>query len=75
MLQALSYLYERDITYRDIKPANVLIQKFTSLITKLADFELSSEHFLLKIYCGVPLYIVSEGFKAKDNKKSGPLYK
>ena len=75
MLQALSYSHERDITHRDIKPANVLIQKFTPLITKLADFGLSSEHFLSKTYCGAPLYMAPEGFEAKDNKKCGPPYK
>jgi serine/threonine protein kinase len=76
ILQALSYLHERDIVHRDVKSQNVLVSSSQPFITKLADFGTSSQRYLSKTFCGSPLYLAPEVYAAKENrgKKGGYKY-
>ncbi|KAL9608082.1 MAG: hypothetical protein Q9167_007056 [Letrouitia subvulpina] len=72
MCQALEYLHARNITHRDIKPDNILIQSEDPLFVKLSDFGLSKvvndEETFLRSFCGTLLYCAPEVYPEFDQK-------
>ncbi|ROV99976.1 hypothetical protein VMCG_06278 [Cytospora schulzeri] len=64
MLSALAYLHANNITHRDVKPDNILLQSFHPFSVKLTDFGLSkmidTEQTFLKTFCGTLLYCAPE---------------
>jgi serine/threonine protein kinase len=68
ILQALSYLHQKQTTHRDIKPSNILVHSTGPFIAKLADFGLFSTKYLSKTFCAGQLYLAPEAFEAKHNK-------
>jgi serine/threonine protein kinase len=58
ILSALEYLYNKNITYRDIKPENILISCL--FIPKLSDFSLSSIKVRLVTRCRTEAYLAPE---------------
>jgi serine/threonine protein kinase len=43
ILKALQYLHSRDVTHRDLKSKNILIESRFSLSIKLTDFDLAND--------------------------------
>lgn len=64
LMSALSYLHVNNITHRDVKPDNILVQNYQPFIVKLTDFGLSkmvdTEQTFLKTFCGTLLYCAPE---------------
>ena len=61
LLSILSYLHTRNVTHRDIKLENIIIDKRG--VIKLIDFGFcccSSPDVKLKIFCGTPSYMCPE---------------
>ncbi len=59
-LKTLQYLHSRDVTHRDLKSKNILIESRSSLSIKLADFDLANDRLDLKIVCDTQQYTALE---------------
>lgn len=61
---ALGYLHTNNITHRDVKPDNILINRYDPIEVKLTDFGLSkmvdTEQTFLRTFCGTLLYCAPE---------------
>ncbi|KAK3334705.1 Pkinase-domain-containing protein [Neurospora tetraspora] len=64
LVDALGYLHDMNITHRDVKPDNILIQSRFPLVVKLTDFGLSKmidhDATFLRTFCGTLLYCAPE---------------
>lgn len=62
LLQGLSYLHQRGISHRDVKPENIIFD--ADYHPKFIDFGLSKENSsTLHTYCGTTFYMAPEIFK------------
>ncbi|KAL8376650.1 hypothetical protein RB595_007658 [Gaeumannomyces hyphopodioides] len=65
LLDCLTFLHERRVTHRDIKPDNVLIELVPRFKVVLSDFGLSkvvTDTTLLQTFCGTLKYLAPEVF-------------
>jgi serine/threonine protein kinase len=69
-LKALQYLHSRDVTHRDLKSKNILIESRSSLSIKLADFDLANDKLDLKIVCDTQQYTTLEIYLSSEYKIS-----
>lgn len=76
VILALEYLHDNDILYRDLKPANILIDGKGHI--KLADFGVAKENFskpdMSATLVGSPIYMSPEVIKHQAVGKSSDLY-
>ena len=75
LVSGMQYMYNNNIYHRDLKPQNILIDKYYNL--KITDFGLAKdeeENPLFKTICGSPMYMAPEIMKYKKYDKKADLW-
>lgn len=60
ILEAVNYMHDMNITHRDLKPDNILIEQDSPVLIKVTDFGLAKKGSALKTFCGTLAYIPPE---------------
>ena len=75
LVNGMQYMYNNNIYHRDLKPQNILIDKYYNL--KITDFGLAKdeeENPLFETICGSPMYMAPEIMKYKKYDKKADLW-
>ena len=71
ILSACQHMNEKGITHRDMKPANILLEKRHELTVKIADFGVAVRKIdNMTTYTGSPMYFAPEILKLKSKPKN-----
>lgn len=75
LVNGMQYMHNNNIYHRDLKPQNILIDKYYNL--KITDFGLAKdeeENPLFETICGSPMYMAPEIMKYKKYDKKADLW-
>jgi len=74
ILSATKHMNDLGITHRDMKPANILLEKKKELTVKIADFGVAVRKIEgMNTYTGSPMYFAPEVLRLKSRPKSSKL--
>ena len=74
ILDALEYLYKKEILHRDIKPENILIHNNTIKITDFGFAKSFEKNELITTFCGSPLYMAPEIILNREYNYSSDIW-
>ncbi|XBW35941.1 hypothetical protein QEN19_001513 [Hanseniaspora menglaensis] len=60
IVDAVNYMHVHNITHRDLKPDNILIEQDSPVLIKITDFGLAKKGSIFKTFCGTLAYIAPE---------------
>ena len=70
IFKTFHYLHSRDVTHRNLKSKNILIEFRFFLNIKFVDFDFANDKFDLKIVCDIQQYIALEIYSNSEYKIS-----
>ena len=77
VLDAVSYVHGMGVSHRDLKPDNILIEKFDPINVKVGDFglaKLQAQGTFLKTFCGTLSYLAPEVLASRYPDSVGANY-
>jgi len=74
ILDALEYLYKKEILHRDIKPENILIHNNSIKITDFGFAKSFEKNELITTFCGSPLYMAPEIILNREYNYSSDIW-
>lgn len=74
ILNGLEYLFDNNITHRDIKPQNILIKDNQIKISDFGFAKNCAEDDLLGTFCGSPLYMAPELFQMSSYTNKSDIW-
>ena len=74
IINALKYLFKKNIVHRDIKPQNILIHDNTIKICDFGFAKTFKDNDLINTFCGSPLYMAPEILKYSEYSEKADIW-